>query len=262
MEQTTLVKKLSALGLPEKDATTYLALLKLGPSPVQAITKETGLNRSSLYVVLERLSNQGLVSLSGERGVRKYVAVPPDRLERAAKEKLDEARLTEQALNTLLPDLVAIQKRSRHKPQMYVYPGKEGLRKGFERSLSNEEKVMRVFSSAEKIAESLPDYLPKYMQDRLRRGISMHGIHADGFVGRHIVSLIPKTIDKLLFLPPEDFTFPSDFAVYDQKVAFMSHDPALCIYIESEAIANIMKIIFELAQKESVRIGRDPYTQK
>ncbi|HUY05123.1 MAG TPA: helix-turn-helix domain-containing protein [Candidatus Paceibacterota bacterium] len=258
---TPLVKRLTALGIPEKDAMVYLSLLALGPATVQKITKETGLNRSSLYVILDRLLERGLASIAGERGVRAYVAVPPERLIRIAKERLEHAVLTRQNLETLLPEIETLRKISRHKPRMLVLTGIEGLQRGFEEALENKERVIRIFSSAGKIAQSLPGYLPTFIRERFRRGIRMYGIHPDDKAGREMIKHVPGTIDELTFVPSDRFKFPSDLGIFDDKIAFMSHEPPLCVAIESRAIADVMKTVFDLAREEARRIGRDPYAR-
>lgn len=256
---TSLVKKLSALDLPEKDAAVYLSLLTLGPATVQQITKETGLNRSSLYVILDRLLERGLASVAAERGVRAYVAVSPERIVRIAKERLEHAVLTRQSLETLLPEIDTLRKTGRHKPRMLVLTGVDGLQRGFEEALENKEGVMRIFSSAGKIAQSLPEYLPTFIRERLRHGIRMYGIHPDDEAGRAMVKHVPETIDELTFVPADRFKFPSDLGIFDDKIAFMSHEPPLCVAIESKAISDVMKVVFDLAREEARRIGRDPY---
>lgn len=259
MEQTALIKKLSALGLDEKEAETYVALLSLGPSPVQKIAAETGLNRSSLYVVLDRLQRHGLVSIAADKGVRRYVAVSPERLERAVKERLEKAQLTRQAIESLLPEIRALAKHVRHKPRMTVLVGIEGMRRAFEISLENNERKMRVFSNAGKIGRSLPDYLPKYVRERFKRGIAMYGIHPGDEAGVEYVRHVPRGSDELIYLPPDQFGFPSDFAIFENKIAFMSHEHQLCVAIESKGVADVMKAVFDLAREEAKRIGYDPH---
>lgn len=259
MELTELTKKLTALGIPEKDSAVYVALLRIGPSPVRTITTETGLNRSSLYVVLERLQKQDLVSIVAEKGVRKYAAVPPERLERAAKERLEKAQLTRQAIASLLPEIYALAKHERHRPRMLVLHGLEGMRRAFENSLNNNERLMRVFSHAGKIGKSLPNYLPTYVKERFKRGIAMRGIHPADKAGLEYMKHVPKGIDELIYLPETTFRFPSDFAIFDNKIAFMSHEHQLCVAVESKGVADVMKAVYDLARQEARRIGFDPH---
>ncbi len=262
MEQTALVKKLSALGLDEKEAEAYVTLLELGPSPVSALAHKTGLNRSSLYVVIDRLQKHGLVGIAADKGIRRYAAVPPERLERAAKERLEKAVLTRQAIETLLPEIRSLAKQERHRPRMLVLQGREGLRRAFEESLNNSERVMRVFSHASKIGKSLPDYLPTYVRERFKRGIAMYGIHPADEGGMEYVRHVPRGIDELIYLPEDKFKFPSDFAIFGNKIAFMSHEQQAAVAIESKGIADVMKTLYDLARKEAERIGFDPHAKQ
>ena len=47
------------LGLDTKEAAATLELIRLGPSPVSRWAKHAGVNRSSMYVLLERLKSFG-----------------------------------------------------------------------------------------------------------------------------------------------------------------------------------------------------------
>jgi sugar-specific transcriptional regulator TrmB len=250
---TPLIKKLSALGLPTKDAATYVALLKLESATVQQISSETGLNRSSLYVILDRLSKRGLVSFAGGKGVRKYAAAPPERLALFAREQAEKSALLFQNLATLSPVLQSTHKESKFKPKVVVVEGKEGLRKGFDDALKSEEKIMRVFSSTKDIFKSLPGYLPIFVMKRMIRGIKMYGIHPDDETSREMLRRIPNSLDEITLVPPEKFRFPSDMAIYDNKVAFTSHDLLFGASVESKEIAEVMKIVFDLAQLEARR---------
>ena len=53
---------LSELGLSEGEIKVYMALLKLGSSPVSALKEETKLHRTTIYDFIEKLLNKGLVN--------------------------------------------------------------------------------------------------------------------------------------------------------------------------------------------------------
>lgn len=250
---TPLTKRLSALGLPEKDADVYLALLTAGTATVQEIANKTGINRSSLYVVLDRLMKLGFVNIASNKAVRQYAAAPPERLVLAAKEKAEQSTLLLQNLATLSPALRSAHKSSRFKPRVEVLEGIAGLQKGFENALASKENEMRVFSSTKDIFQSLPEYLPLFVQQRLARGMKMYGIHPDDEASREMVRRIPNTIDEITLIPKEKFKFPSDLGIYDETIAFMSHRPPFCVLIQSKEMAEVMKTAFDLAQQETKR---------
>ena len=49
---------LKKLGLENKEIKVYLALLTLGKSPVEKIKKETKIERTHIYKILERLQDK------------------------------------------------------------------------------------------------------------------------------------------------------------------------------------------------------------
>ena len=76
-----LEKYLQEIGLNDKEAAIYLALLQVDNSSVIDISKKTKINRSTIYFVLEGLGKKGLVSeVQVDKKVH-YAAEPPERLE-------------------------------------------------------------------------------------------------------------------------------------------------------------------------------------
>lgn len=57
-----LEKYLQEIGLSEKEAQIYLALLQVDNDSIQGLSNRTKINRTTLYPVLESLSKKGLVS--------------------------------------------------------------------------------------------------------------------------------------------------------------------------------------------------------
>ena len=58
---------LEEIGLSEKEAKIYLALLQVDRDTIQDLATKTGINRTTVYPVLETLQKKGLVSESTGR---------------------------------------------------------------------------------------------------------------------------------------------------------------------------------------------------
>ncbi|OGL95416.1 hypothetical protein A2348_02095 [Candidatus Uhrbacteria bacterium RIFOXYB12_FULL_58_10] len=69
---TSLIKLLENLGLSKREADVYLASLRLGESAAQDIAHATGLTRTTVASVLDRLASQGFVSVHRKAGKRLY----------------------------------------------------------------------------------------------------------------------------------------------------------------------------------------------
>ncbi len=93
---------LKQIGLTEREAEVYLALLKLGEVPVSALLKATGAHPQVVYRAIESLAAQELVLVSGKHH-RKYVRPEkPAKLLEIEQERYD-------ALKQALPDLMKMQ---------------------------------------------------------------------------------------------------------------------------------------------------------
>lgn len=94
LDDSHLLKQLSALGLQEKESRVYLALLPRQNVGTSKLIRATGLHGQFVYNALERLEVLGLAKHVIERGRKKFSANPPQRL----LALVDEKRLTAQAI--------------------------------------------------------------------------------------------------------------------------------------------------------------------
>lgn len=247
------VEELTRFGLSEKEARVYLALLELEVATANEAAKASGVNRSSTYVVLESLQKRGLVSVTAGGKVQKYIAAHPEQLARMAEHQAQKCVEAKEDIDRILPELTSLYTETKEKPKVRVFEGKEGLVNAFEITLKSKEKLMRVVSSGTDIQRSLPDYLPRYVQRRMELGIVMHGIHPFDEIAKYLKENVAHK-DTIQLIPPEKWTFMSDFAIYDDTVSFMLHKELITINVESKAIADGMKKIFDLAFEEAKRL--------
>lgn len=251
-----MIKSLVEFGLSDKEANVYLVLLELEIATVSEIADSANVNRSSTYVVLESLKEKGLVSISEDKNIQRYVAVSPDMLLFEAQNKAQKAVDVKNNISDIVPELKALHKDTKQKPIVKVFEGKQGLINAFEDTLKSKEKVMRVASSVENLVKALPEYFPTYVQKRIKLGIKMYGIHPDDKTARSMISLSPK-FDKAVLISPKKYKFPADMAIYDNKIAYMSLEKGgIAVGIESKEMADVMKSVFDLAYKEAERLNK------
>lgn len=68
--------KLLQLGFSENEAIVYLMLLRIGPSPASSIATRLGMNRVTVYAILNSLCHRGLASY--QEGKQKKNFIPHD----------------------------------------------------------------------------------------------------------------------------------------------------------------------------------------
>ncbi len=244
-----LINNLVEFGLTPKEAKIYIALLEFEIATVTEVAKVSGINRSSTYVILESLKQKGLVSVSEDKNVQQYVPTSPNMLLKTAERLAEKHEQIKNNIDAIIPDLKTLHKGTKQKPIVRVFEGKEGLMSLFEDSLISREKLMRVASSVENMLDIIPqEYFQDFLTRRFGQGIKMYGIHPNSKLTEYLLKTFPNSIDEQVIIPEGDFKFPSDFAIYDEKLAYMSpNNGGIGVIIESKEMADVMKSIFDLA---------------
>ncbi|HVY73056.1 MAG TPA: helix-turn-helix domain-containing protein [Candidatus Paceibacterota bacterium] len=94
-----LLKKLESLGLSDKEARVYIALLPRQDTGTSNLIRATGLHGQFVYMALERLEELGLAKHVVQSGRKKFSANPPERILALVEEKKLAARAVVQQLH-------------------------------------------------------------------------------------------------------------------------------------------------------------------
>src|SRR3989344_2670112 len=129
MPNIMLEETLQKFGLSDKEASTYLAALELDTAVVAEISKKSGINRSTTYVLLDSLKKKGLISTAGEKDndVKLFTAVSPERLLQLAEESAKRYTELVGVAQNILPQLRSMHKGGKKKPRVRYFEGIEGL---------------------------------------------------------------------------------------------------------------------------------------
>jgi len=251
-DRNELQKTLVSIGLSEKEAGVYLALLELGRAKVSDISRKAGMNRTTGYDILDSLVGKGLVHISGKEPKQEYLAESPDALIELLKKEVREKEQMFQKAQTLAPQLLSMQK-TENRPQVKFYEGTEGLRHVYEDTLTSQETI-RAYASVDDVQGTLTGYFPAYYQRRAGKGISIRAIFPDTPVSRERETHNAEEARDSSLVPADRFDFHPEINIYDNKVMIASWREKLGIIIESAEIADAMKKIFELAWAEAKRL--------
>lgn len=259
-----LITILKNFGLSDKEAKIYLALLALESAKVSEVAKQAGVNRSSTYVVLEILRRRGLVGTSDDKDkkVRHYVSASPETILQTARSTAFKQQNVQKDIESVLPEMKALAKGTKHRPIVRIFEGKEGLINALEDALTCKEKLVRISSSVSNIDKMLGgEYFPDYNQRRIKKGIKMHGIHPDDELAEKMRRTTETfEFDIPILIPKDKYKIPADFAVYDNKIGYMtSSEGGFAILIENKELAEVMKNIFDMAWEEAKRLSTKPH---
>ncbi|MFH2062717.1 MAG: helix-turn-helix domain-containing protein [bacterium] len=242
--EVSLVKDLIDFGLSDKAARVYLASLQLGPSTAQQIANKAEEKRSTTYVMIESLMEQGLVSSFTKGKKRFFTAEDPEQLLSILEKKKRDLEERAKSVTTKIKDFRALQSFSSNPPNVSYYEGVEGVR-----ALRND--VLR--TDVKTIREIVPiDEVTKFWNDDDEKD-NTRSLIGKKFKIKTIYTasagkIFPKDDGKSesKFIDKQSFDIKSEIIIYGRKVTFLSFlgRPAGFL-VEDQSVADTFVAIFD-----------------
>lgn len=225
---------LAELGLSPKEVDVYLALLTLESTTIFEIKNKAKVSRMSIYEILQKLLDKGLISFAIKDGKKHYQAANPERLRDLLKEK-------EATLENLLPELLSKFKESKSKTNVEVFVGKEGM-KTITNKILKVGKPICVMDGEGRIFEFLKYYLPRFIEKRVKSDISAKVIYCESFRKNKFTAPITETR-----YVSQDYASPTSITIYGDNVNLLifSENP-IAIHIQSREVAKSYLDYFNL----------------
>lgn len=240
------MKILQQLGLSEKEAAVFIALLKLGTSEVREIARVSGLVRPTVYFCLERLTRQGLVEMSVKRGKKAYTAVEPAELLKLVQTKKLEIETKEKSLLKALPRLESLARHGTVSTDVRVYEGVPSLWKLARELLHDRRDFYFLYSGATVLQfTTLAQLLKKFTKKRRQIGGSkVYAISDRNSINERRFREGDTDFREIRFLS-KPISFESIFCLCGNKIVLVSLKGApKAVVIENEPMAAIMQFLF------------------
>lgn len=259
MQLNEITQKIKEIGLPEKAATIYAALLDLGAAYPSTIAEKTKLNRTTVYHILDDLAIKGLVTELTRGKKISYQIENPHKLIQYAKRQVKRSEERLEHAQKMLPELEGLFGGIVNKPRVRFFEGREGMLSVYEDRVAESKRYeMLSFNNVEILIPQLPkDFVKKYIKRKEELGVTTRAIFPDTKYGREYNKHTYKGINKKYlvqarFVPKEKFPYNGDLTVYGKnKVSVINFDKNMFagVIIEDDTIANMMRMIFDLAWK-------------
>lgn len=233
------------IGLPEKMAKVYSAVLEFGPQTAQQIAQKVSIPRPTVYVHIESLMKRGLVSKI-EKGNKVYfIAESPENLRRLIETKLKGVESASLELKKSIPQLNLLFETAEEKPRIRFFEGKEGLLTMIKDFKTSKFDSVEEFVSMDKAFETMPpgdNDFRKKIAKKFKK-IPMRII----YTSKKGPFLKNKEGSKeRRFMPPEKFPHSGSITIYGNKAALMAKNKHLIgIIIENREIANTIRTLFD-----------------
>ncbi|MDD5341383.1 MAG: helix-turn-helix domain-containing protein [Patescibacteria group bacterium] len=240
-----LNKLLQQAGFTEKEASTYIALSELGSGTVTDISQRAKLKRSIVYLILEGLIKRGYVSSMPDSKINRYIAVDPTKI-------FNDLKDTVSNFKDALPAFLAIYNQSLWKPKINYFEG-EGVTSVY-RQIEHAKQALFI-SSIAPFEKYLPGEVENWFTFAKKQMHVLGNMHllADTPADREFGRRLKGTKEQVRYLP-KGMTMDMDISLFDNKVALTSlQDHIFIVVIESRALYNSMKTIFDLLWQQSVK---------
>ncbi len=226
-------EELIEYGLTEKEAKLYIICLKTGEATANRLSELIDLPRSTVYDILQKLMNQGLVSTTIKRNKNHYIANNP----KVLLKELDDKKYK---IERVLPSLEKIQNQIHEKPIAEVYEGKKGIIFALDSILNNAKSIKLIGSrkNAIKVIEYHPD---NFIAKRIEKKISIKQILEDSPEARKLKFL---QYSKVRYLDSVKDSKTVIF-IYEDTVINLILGPELSVIkIQSKEYAESQEILF------------------
>lgn len=241
-----MISELENVGLTQRQAKIYLALIELGSSSTGEIVKKSQVPSSKIYEVLEKLIEKGLVSKIIKNNRKLYQASEPESL----LEMLDSKK---SQLERIIPKLKE-KKNSSKEESATLFQGKEGLKNALRkvlRILEKDEEYLVYIPDSEKLEE---EYLKIFLNNlNLKR--NEKGIKTKLLVHESQKEKVKKDYPQKIKNQKLKFTkssFPSRLGIFKNHVLIISGDKEISsILINSKETYESYRKFFENLWKKN-----------
>lgn len=232
---------LEQLGLTKIESRVYIALLKIGSTTTGPLVKATELHRATVYDVLKRLMEKGLVNYIIKEKTKYFEGAKPEHLMDLLKEEEEELKKKEDTIMHLVYKLNKIKELSKQKQNAHVFIGKRGVKTVFEDILNYKENW--VLGSSGRFKEILKSYFFQFQKRKKELGIKTRLIVSERVKGTDIETTVPG---ERKFIPQE-YESPISTIIFGDKVAtFVWTENPIAFLIESKEAADSYRNYFEM----------------
>ncbi|MGH7141126.1 MAG: TrmB family transcriptional regulator [Minisyncoccia bacterium] len=238
--ERNIIKKLQNLGLSEKEARVYVALLPRPETGTAALISATGLHGQFVYDALEKLQGMGLARHAVVRGRKKFSANPPEQILSLLRQKeLEASELVRELEKRFAAPLLQ---------RFEVYQGHHSV-VAHELHLLEEapegSRVDILGAGGEEYIKMLDGSFEGYEKRRVQKKINIRYLSTAGSAG-FLGSTALRTLYKYSTFPGMARGFVETSIWSDKIVLILFGDPVTSFVFRNEKVAAGYREFFEM----------------
>jgi sugar-specific transcriptional regulator TrmB len=235
MDIRKIQKILEKLGLSEKEAKAYLALLALGEATAARLASRTGITRTLLYEIMDKLIERGLVSSVIKEGIKHFRAAEPGVLLNDLEEK-------KKNLKQVMPELSSLAAAEKKETAVSLYRGRKGVNTVL-RMIIEEKADYYLTGGAQEACDFFEHENKVFVKRAAEAGIKGFILASEGdgfFIGK---------LEEYRYIPAQLLSMVTNIIWGDKTAILVWSDPCHAIVIENDKIAESNISTFEYLWK-------------
>jgi len=248
-----LTQLLSLFGLREIEMKLYETLFYGKEMGASELAKQTNISRTSVYDLIKRLKDEGLVTESQKNGVAFYSIQPPEKLQLLLAEKEKGILLAKSGLSLLQTDYLKQTKTA--KPKLQMFEGKQELQQMMKDLLLYRDITVCALWPIETINRLLTaEFMAEFHKKRAEKNIALNVIWPAGQLleTKKYSFLKDATQKRQARVAPAGVDFSLGYSIYSNTVRFISSSREnFGFLVESAELSAMMKSQWEIVWKLS-----------
>lgn len=239
------------LGLTKNQVVIYGTLLQEGLLTASELARITNINRQQIYADTEKLVELGLLDIT-KKQQRKFIAAKATSLLSLAEKQQAEAAKTQDLIRQSLPFFESLSSHSSPQAQIKYFEGLAKIRDAYEQELAacRSTEVLSFVGSVEDLYAFFPEQFwnkwnTRFVAQKNRSKILVHDSNAARETAKHDGTYKRET--RLL----KDFPLKVNIDVFGNNVLIVSVHDQLATWIESSAIADSYRILFQTCWQQA-----------
>jgi len=236
------------LGLNPNEVKIYLSLLPLEKSPASTLGYRTKLERTTARYTCRQLVKKGVIAEMRSGNTFYYRAESPDKLLYLLESEKKELQEKEAQTQRIMGMLKGMANPKTKLPRIEFYEGKEGVIKLYDQILEI-GKDLDSFEDGQDMAAFIPEYIPRFIQERKKRGIHNRVIcPADTKTNKES----KKELRKTRTVPHKELPFSCDVKICGDQISLFSFQKGseAGIAIRHQDLAENFRRLFEYNWKK------------
>jgi len=236
------------LGLNPNEVKVYLSLLPLEKAPASTLGYRTKLERTTARYTCQQLVKKGVVGEFKQGKTSFYQAESPEKLLFLVEEAKEVLKEREAQIQRIMGQLKGMANPKTVLPKVRFYEGKEGVIKLYDQILEI-GKDLDSFEDGQDMAAFIPEYIPRFIQERKKRGIHNRVIcPADTKTNKES----KKELRKTRTVPHKELPFSCDVKICGDQISLFSFQKGseAGIAIRHQDLAENFRRLFEYNWKK------------